>query len=49
MTTTAHIGGIPIEETIGMYGPALLLAVGAATANVRAGLRHLRFRRPRPK
>ena len=34
MTTTAHIAGIPIEETIA----TLLLAVGAATANVRARL-----------
>jgi hypothetical protein len=26
----AHIGGLPIEETIGSFGPALLIALGAA-------------------
>jgi hypothetical protein len=38
----AHVGGVPIEETLGLYGPALLLAIGAASARVRA-----RIRRPR--
>jgi len=38
----AHVGGIPIEETLGMYGPALLLALGAASARVGARLRRLR-------
>ena len=36
MTVIAHVGGIPIEETLGIYGPALLLALGAASARVRA-------------
>jgi hypothetical protein len=42
MTVIAHVGGIPIEETLGMYGPALLLALGAASARVGARLRRLR-------
>jgi hypothetical protein len=42
MTVIAHVGGIPIEETLGMYGPALLLALGAASARVRARLRRMR-------
>jgi hypothetical protein len=43
--TLAHVGGIPIEETIGMYGPALVLAAGAACASVGARLRRLSRRR----
>jgi hypothetical protein len=46
MTPLAHVGGIPIEETVAMYGPALLLAAGAATARLR-GRWHWR-RRARP-
>jgi hypothetical protein len=42
MTVIAHVGGIPVEETLGMYGPALLLVLGAASASVRARLRRLR-------
>ena len=38
----AHVAGIPIEETIGMYGPAFLLAVGAACTIVRARFRRVR-------
>jgi hypothetical protein len=38
----AHIGGIPIEETIGPFGPALLAGLGVAWANVRARLRATR-------
>jgi hypothetical protein len=38
----AHVAGIPIEETIGMYGPAFLLAFGAACTIVRARFRRLR-------
>jgi hypothetical protein len=41
MTVSAHVGGIPIEETLGMYGPALLLALGAGSARVGARLRRL--------
>ena len=42
MTVIAHVGGIPVEETLGMYGPALLPVLGAASARVRAHLRRLR-------
>lgn len=43
----AHIGGIPIEETLGSYGPFLLLAAGAATAWLSARFRHLCSRKRR--
>jgi len=36
----AHIGGIPIEETLGFLGP-FLVAAGAASQRLRAFLRHL--------
>jgi hypothetical protein len=39
MTVIAHVGGLPIEETLGMYGPALLLALGAVSASLRARIR----------
>ena len=35
----AHVGGIPIEETLVSLGPALLVALGVASANLRARLR----------
>jgi hypothetical protein len=38
----AHIDGIPIEETLGSLGPALLLVAGAASATLNAHVRHLR-------
>jgi hypothetical protein len=41
----AHLGGLPIEETLGLYGPALLVAAGAASASLHARLRNLRARR----
>jgi hypothetical protein len=39
----AHVAGIPVEETLATFGPALLLVVGAALGTVRA-----RWRRMRP-
>jgi hypothetical protein len=39
MTVIAHVGGFPVEETLAMFGPALLLALGAASASLRARLR----------
>jgi hypothetical protein len=39
MIFVAHIGGMPIEETIGMGAPALLTAVGAAASKLHARLR----------
>ena len=41
----AHVGGIPIEETLALYGPALLLVAGAASVRLRARVRYLRERR----
>jgi hypothetical protein len=35
----AHVGGIPIEETIGSFGPALVVGLGVAWAKVRDRLR----------
>jgi hypothetical protein len=40
----AHIAGLPIEETIGSLGPALLVAFGVAWAQLRARLRPVRSR-----
>ena len=40
----AHVGGVPIEETLAAGGPALLTAVGAAVAQL-----HARLRRRRPE
>jgi hypothetical protein len=35
----AHMSGVPIEETLGSLGPALLAAFGAASTQLRARLR----------
>jgi hypothetical protein len=40
----AHVGGIPIEETLASLGPVLLVAFGVAAANLRASLRRVRSR-----
>jgi hypothetical protein len=40
----AHVGGLPIEETLGALGPALLVAFGVAWANLRSSLRRVRSR-----
>jgi hypothetical protein len=40
----AHVGGIPIEETLASLGPALLVGVAATWANLRARLRGARRR-----
>jgi hypothetical protein len=34
--TFAHVGGLPLEETIAAGGPALLTALGALGAQLRA-------------
>ena len=39
---SAHVGGIPVEETLGSVGPALLVALGVAWAKLRARLRPVR-------
>jgi hypothetical protein len=41
----AHVGGIPIEETVGSCGPALLVAIGVASARLRARVKN----RKRPR
>jgi hypothetical protein len=40
----AHVGGIPIEETLASFGPALLVGLGVAWAQLRARLRRVRSR-----
>jgi hypothetical protein len=40
----AHLGALPIEETLGSFGPAFLVAVGVAWAQLRARLRRTRAR-----
>jgi hypothetical protein len=40
----AHVGGLPIEETLGSLGPALLVGSGLAWAKLRARLRPIRSR-----
>jgi hypothetical protein len=45
----AHIGGLPIEETLGSLGPALLVGFGVAWANLRARLRPVRSRASGPR
>ena len=44
----AHIGGVPIEETLGSLGPALLVAFGVAWTRLRARLRAARLRAGAP-
>jgi hypothetical protein len=44
-----HIGGVPIEETLGSLGPALLVAFGVAWAQLRALLRPARSRAGAPR
>ena len=46
----AHVAGLPIEETLGSLGPALLAGLGVAWARAHARLRRARDRvasRPR--
>ena len=38
----AHVGGLPVEETLGAFGPALLVGFGVAWARLRAHLRSMR-------
>jgi hypothetical protein len=44
----AHVGGVPIEETLGSFGPALLVGLGVAWAQLRARLRRGRARASGP-
>ena len=36
MIVLAHVGGVPLEETLASAGPALLVAFWVAWANLRA-------------
>jgi hypothetical protein len=55
MPPSAHIAGIPVEETLLSFGPVLLAVLAAASASaaqrqrrIRARLRSIRsFRRPK--
>ena len=40
----AHVAGLPIEETLGAFGPALLVGLGMASAKLRARLSRSRSR-----
>jgi hypothetical protein len=40
----AHVGGIPIEETLGTFGPALLAGLAVTWTKLRAHLRTVRSR-----
>lgn len=44
----AHVGGVPIEETLGSLGPALLVVLGMVWAQLRARLRGLRSHATEP-
>ena len=46
---SAHIGGVPVEETLASLGPVLLVGVGMTVAMVRDRLRRLRPERRRPR
>lgn len=48
-----HVGGIPVEESLALYAPVLLLIATAASVTARVRLRRLRERwhigrRPEP-
>jgi DNA-binding beta-propeller fold protein YncE len=42
----AHVGGVPVEETLASLGPTVVVALGAMWAQLRAARRRLRARRP---
>jgi hypothetical protein len=42
MTVIAHIGGIPVEETVATFAPVVAVAGGCCVASVRSRLRRLR-------
>jgi hypothetical protein len=41
----SHIAGLPIEETLGAFGPALLVIAGAVSARLSARVRNMPGRR----
>ena len=42
MIPLAHVAGLPIEETLGFYGPTLLLALGVTARLLKDRLRRVR-------
>jgi hypothetical protein len=42
MPPVAHIAGVPVEETLGMFGPVAAAIVAAGSASIRVRLRRLR-------
>jgi hypothetical protein len=40
----AHVGGLPLEETLGAFGPALLVGLGVTWTKLRARLSGVRSR-----
>jgi hypothetical protein len=48
MLPVAHIAGIPVEETLGMFGPAIATMAGAASFTVRSRWRRIRGGSRRP-
>jgi hypothetical protein len=47
MAPMAHIAGVPVEETLGMFGPVAAAMVAAGSASIRVRLRRLRDLRRR--
>jgi hypothetical protein len=43
----SHVAGVPVEETLGAFGPALLVVAGAVSARLGARVRHVRGRQRR--
>jgi hypothetical protein len=41
----AHVGGLPIEEALGSFTPALVVAFGVVSATLRDRVRRTRGRR----
>jgi hypothetical protein len=35
-TPIAHIGGVPVEETLGSFGPVLVAVIAAVSARLSA-------------
>jgi hypothetical protein len=42
MVPMAHIAGVPVEETLGMFGPVAAAMAAAGGASIRIRLRRLR-------
>jgi hypothetical protein len=43
----AHVAGLPIEETLGAFGPPLLVVAGAVSSRLSTRVRHVRGRQRR--